>query len=165
VDSTKLHERVFILENNLQKPVTARSVKMIAVITQNKTGAIHGKLDCDFFEEPFIFTSIVRMIGMMETTFDTKGFPEKQLLPRTYGKAKKRLSKNRLDLQAHIKKNSAVITQPDTGGNKCAFEIIVGFRHNAEWQGRVQWIEKNITKEFSSVVELTRLIDMALSSV
>jgi len=160
-----LKERVILLESNVQKPVTARSTRMLAVITQNETGVIHGKLDCEYFEEPFIFTSIVRMIEMMETTFDTKGFPEQHLLPRTYSKAKQRIRKHELDLQALIKEKSVVETQPKPDGSTCSFEIWVRFRYNAEWQGHIIWTEKDITKEFSSVVELTRLIDMALSSV
>ena len=149
----------------MQKPVTAKSVKMLAVITQNETGVICGQLDCEFFEEPFIFNSIVRMIGMMETTFDAKGFPEQHLLPRTYSKAKRRIRKHELDLQALVKEKSAVKTQTEPDGSTCSFEIWVRFRNNAEWQGHIMWIEKELTKEFSSVVELTRLIDMALSYV
>ena len=150
------------MENKEQKPVTSMSVKMLAVITQNDTGGIHGTLDCEYFEEPFVFTSIVRMIEMMETTFDAKGFPEKHLLPRTYGKTKLRFNKHELDLHTLLKENSISRTLPEPNGNSCAFEIIVRFRHNAEWQGYVHWIEKDVTKHFSSVVELTRLIDKAL---
>ena len=152
------------MENKEQKPITAMSVKMLAVITQNGTGGIQGRLDCEYFDEPFVFASIVRMIKMMETTFDAIGFPEKHLLPRTYGKAKQRFRKHELDIHSHLKENSISRTLPEPNGNLCTFEIIVRFRHNAEWQGYVHWIEKDVTKHFSSVVELTRLIDKALTN-
>jgi len=152
------------LEHIEHKPVTAVSAKMLAVIALDDTAGIHGELDCAYFEEPFVFTSIVRMIEMMEATFDTKGFPEKHLLPRTYSKAKMRFRKHELDLQAYIREFSAAQKEPKPGGKTCAFEIMVRFRHNAEWQGQVHWIEKDVTKKFSSIVDLMKLIDNALKS-
>jgi len=139
------------------------SVKMLAEITSSNNGEIHGELDCMYFEEPFKFTSLIRMIEMMETTFDAKGFPEKQLLPRTFRKAKERLRKHELDINAHIKEQTTTQAQPNPDGKKCTFEILVRFRHNAEWQGSIKWIEKGATKQFSSIVDLVKLIDTALS--
>jgi len=151
------------MAQNDQKNITAMSVKMIAEITPVEGGGLHGELDCSYFEEPFVFTSLIRMIEMMETTFDTKGFPEKHMLPRTFGKAKERLRKHELDLHAHVKDNSAEKAQTKTDSKKCTFEISVRFRHNAEWQGSIIWIEKDVTKQFSSILELLKLMDHALS--
>ena len=148
------------------KHVTAMSVKMIAVMTLNDDGSMVGELDSKYFAEPFKFTSIIGMIEMMETTFDTKGFPEKHLLPRTFGKAKKRFRKHELDLAAHAKDISAEAehVQMDAGNKNCTFEISVRFRHNAEWQGSILWMEKGVTKQFSSIIELVKLIDEACRS-
>ena len=151
------------------KHVTAMSVKMHAKINQNDDGTLHGELSSKYFEEPFIFTNLMSMIEMMETTFDTKGFPEKQLLPRTFGKAKQRLRKHELDLPAFAKEHSTVKEIADTQeqhqphAKTCNFEISVRFRHNAEWQGSVKWIEKDETKRFTSIIELVRQINEALA--
>jgi len=150
------------------KHVTAMSVKMHAKIKQNNDGSIHGELDSIYFEEPFTFTNIMSMIEMMETTFDTKGFPEKHLLPRTFGKAKQRLRKHELDLPAFAKERSAVkeivdTQEQHTHAKTCNFEISVRFRHNAEWQGSVKWIEKDETKRFSSIIEFVRQVNEALT--
>jgi len=150
--------------NNDHKHVTAMSVKMTASVTLNDDGCLHGELDCKYFEEPFKFTNIMSMIEMMETTFDTKGFPEKHLLPRTFGKAKQRLRKHELDLTTHAKDNSAEQLKVNTENKTCNFEISVRFRHNAEWQGSILWIEKNVTKQFSSILELIKLMDDACRS-
>jgi len=139
------------------------SVKMRAVITPDGEGGIHGELNCVYFEEPFVFTSLIRMIEMMETTFDTKGFPEKHMLPRTFGKAKQRFRKHELDLSNHLKENTTVLSRSKSGDNTCSFDISVRFRHHAEWQGHILWLEKDVTKRFSSVVELIKLIDSALA--
>ena len=153
---------------NEGKHVTAMSVKMHAKIVQNNDGALNGELNSKYFDEPFVFTNLMSMIEMMETTFDTKGFPEKQMLPRTFGKAKQRLRKHELDLPAFAKERSAVKEaiddheQHQVHAKTCNFEISVRFRHNAEWQGNVKWLEKDETKRFSSIVELIRHMNEAL---
>ena len=151
------------------KHVTAMSVKMIATVTREDGGCLNGELDCRYFEEPFEFTNLMSMIEMMETTFDTKGFPEMHMLPRTFGKAKQRLRKHELDLQEHAKKRAAVKGDTDVqeqgkqNGKSNTFEITVKFRHNAEWQGTIHWVEKDVTKQFSSIVEMIKLMDNALT--
>jgi len=151
------------------KHVTAMSVKMHAVIIQNSDGTLNGELSSKYFEEPFTFTNLMSMIEMMETTFDTKGFPEKHLLPRTFGKAKRRLRKHELDLTAFAKERSAVKeiidtqAQQQTNAKTCTFEISVRFRHNAEWQGNIKWLEKDETKRFSSIIEFVRQVNEALA--
>jgi len=144
--------------------VTAKSVKMIATIISYADGNIRGELDCRHFEEPFVFTSLVRMIGVMETTFDTKGYPEKHLLPRSFRKSKLRMKKHELDINQCIKELQTNISDSAIGEKKVTFEIVVQFRHNAEWQGEIHWVEKDTTKGFESIVELIKLIDDALKS-
>jgi len=150
------------------KHVTAMSIKMQAVINQTADGTLHGELSSKYFEEPFTFTNLMGMIEMMETTFDTKGFPEKQLLPRTFGKAKQRLRKHELDLPAVAKERSTIKEIDEAhehhnlSAKTCTFELSVRFRHNAEWQGNLKWLEKDVTKQFSSIIELVRYINEAL---
>jgi len=150
------------VEHDKDKQVTASSVKMLVIITSYEDGQLRGRLDSEFFEEPFEFSSLVRMIEMMETTFDTKGYPEKQLLPRTFGKAKKRMKKNELDLHAYMAGLPAEQIETESKPATCSFDISVRFRHNAEWQGQIRWIEKEETKKFSSIVDMVKLIDEAI---
>jgi len=151
------------VEHDKDKQVTAKSVKMLVIITSYEDGQLQGRLDSEFFEEPFEFSSLVRMIEMMETTFDTKGYPEKQLLPRTFGKAKKRMRKNELDLHAYMANLPAERTETEAKPATCSFYISVRFRHNAEWQGQINWIEKEKTEKFSSIVDMVKLIDEAIA--
>jgi hypothetical protein len=142
--------------------VTELSVKMRAEIVSHGDGQLRGELHSMYFEEPYVFTSLVRMIEMMETTFDAKGFPEKHLLPRTFGKPKKRLKHSELDINKHIKETAVVEDWPTPDGVKCTFDISVRYRHSAEWQGRIYWVERDITWEFMSVLEMLKHIDNAL---
>ena len=137
---------------------------MLAKITPDKNGRIHGELSCKYFEEPYFFTGLMQMIDMMDTTYDTLGFPEKQLLPRTFGKPKKRLRKNELDLSALVKQRSLEEAHVLPDEKTRNFEISVRTRHHGEWQGTVHLIEKNETKKFSGITELFKQIDDALSS-
>ena len=150
------------MEHDTDKQVTARSVRMLVTITSYEDGQIQGRLDSEFFEEPFEFSSLVRMIEMMETTFDTKGYPEKQLLPRTFGKAKERMRKNELDLHGYMANLQTERIETEPKPATCSFDISVRFRHNAEWQGQIQWIEKEKTEKFSSIVDMVKLIDEAI---
>jgi len=147
-----------------EKPVTAMSVKMIAEITLDDDGGIHGELDSVYFKEPFTFTSIVRMIEMMEATFDVKGFPEKQMHPRSFNGAVKRFKKHEFDLHTHAEELAAFKDRPRPNGKTCSFEISVRFRHNAEWQGSIHWVEKDTSRDFASIVEMVKLINDALAS-
>jgi len=145
------------------RQATAMSVKMIAAITSHGEENIHGELSCSYFHEPIVFTCLVRMIEIMETTFDVTGFPEKHLLPRTFRKPKQRVRKHEINLHEHIKKIQKNVAGTVSGKLKSSFEIMVQFRHNAEWQGQIHWIEEGITRKFSGIVEMLMLINAALS--
>jgi len=171
------------MEHFRQQRITAMSTIMDIEIKQGSDGILVGALNCKYFDEPFIFTEITDMIEMMEIIFDTKGFPERQLLPRSFSKAKGRVKKNELDLSKIAKERSTVtvVTVGDgtilsPGGDEivpsptvtptvtvCNLELSVRFRNKAEWQGSLLWREKGITSSFASIVELSRLINEALA--
>jgi len=149
------------------------------VVVELNNGNLKGELSCKYFEEPFKFSSFINMIDMMETTFDAKGFPEKHMLPRTFGASKPRIRKHHVDVQTLVTEysqkyekagnaaGSADISDEaasqKTAAKVCTFDISVRFRHNAEWQGSIYWVEKDVTKPFSSIIELIRLMDNALT--
>jgi hypothetical protein len=152
-------------------------------INQNNDGTFIGELHCKFIDEPFIFNEFVDMIVMVETIFDTKSFPERQLLPRTFSKRNKRIKRDELDLSKVAKErsvskgdgpsaiqfvaNEAPAEEPSPliaeGLSPYNFELSVRFRRKAEWQGILLWREKGIKNHFSSIVELSRLLNVALS--
>ena len=147
---------------NVHKHVTAMDMKMLAVIRKTDDETIHGELNCKFFDEPFLFSNLMSMIEMMEVTFDTKGYPERQFLPREFGNTKRRIRKNEIDLSALVKEQNLNKKQ-ETDGKICTFEIFVRHRHNAEWQGTVYWLEVDTAKRFLSIVELVKHINSALA--
>jgi len=150
------------MEESRQKNATAVSVKMLATVALND-GCLSGELSCKYFDKPCAFNSLIGMIDIMETTFDTKGIPEQQLLLRRFGKASPRIRKNELDLSTYFGKNATDKADGVYGNKVCKFDISVKFRHNAEWQGTIRLIDEKETERFSSIVELLRIMDKALS--
>jgi len=152
------------MESNARKPVTAVSVKMFARISLNDDGDIRGELDCVHFEEHFAFTGIASMIKKMESTFDAKGFPEKQVLPRSFNKTVKRDRKQEPALRAYDRDLLDILSQPGADDKAGVFEISVRFRHNAEWQGSFRNFNGGDIYDFDSVIELVRLINKGLDN-
>jgi len=143
--------------------VTAASIQMRAEIVTCGRNAIKGLLHSLYLKKPYAFTNLVQMIDKMEEIFDTKGFPEAFLTPRTFGpskKAKKKQIEDGDDAMTNAA-GSELIFEP--GDSKCTFEITVKFRQNATWQGQILWAEKNQRQNFRSVLEMLKLMDEALT--
>ena len=150
------------MESGKNAIVTAMTVRMRTEIVTNEGGLMRGELHSQYLEAPFIFFDLIRMIEKMEEVFNSKGFPQSFLKPRTFNEA------GRADRKNKQLKNDAMkdvmdinnIEVPD--GSKCTFEIAVRFRQNATWQGQIIWAEKNLKQNFRSVLEMLRLMDEAL---
>ena len=143
--------------------VTAMSIQMQAEIITYGVGSLRGKLYSQYLETPYVFSSLVRMIEKMEEIFDENRFPEKFLLPRTFGIVK-REGKTREERGSEEMKDLNDSSKDEmSGGSKCTFEISVKFRQNATWQGQILWAEKNLKQNFRSVLEMLKLMDEALT--
>ena len=139
--------------------VTAMSIQMQANIISFGQGSIRGELHSRYLEEPFVFIDLVQMIHKMEEIFDTNGFPQAFLSPRSFKSGKRGAISKEV-----VRKDTMSGMQPnETDGARCTFEINVRFRQNATWQGQILWAEKNIRQNFRSVLEMLKLMDEALS--
>jgi len=139
--------------------VTAMSIQMKAEIIAYGQGQIWGQLHSRYLETPYTFIDLIQMIHKMEQIFDTNGFPQAFLSPRTFkgGKAVKIRQIAESDDSMSQNEQSA----PE--GQKSTFEITVRFRQNATWQGQIFWAEKNVRQNFRSVLEMLKLMDEALN--
>lgn len=90
------------------------SIKMVARITSYEEGQLRGELDSIYFKEPHKFADVHGMIEIMETAFDALGFPDKALLPRTFGKAKERMRRQEMDLEKMLQERKNSISSADT---------------------------------------------------
>ena len=139
--------------------VTAMSIQIRAIILTFVGGQLKGELHSRYLEEPFIFVDLVQMIHKMEEIFDTNGFPQAFLSPRTFKSGKR----DNMIKDAERKDTMSGMQPNDTEISRCTFEINVRFRQNATWQGQILWAEKNMRQNFRSVLEMLKLMDEALT--
>ena len=150
------------MESGRKAIVTAMTVMMHAKVVSYEGGLLRGELRSQYMETPYVFFDLVRMIEKMEEIFDSKGFPQMFLKPRTFGDGGRAARKNKSVKNITMKD---IIDSKSTEGSevsKCTFEISVRFRQNATWQGQIIWAEKNLRQNFRSVLEMLRLMDEAL---
>jgi hypothetical protein len=138
------------------------TVKMRAEIVTNESGLMRGELHSQYLEYPYVFFDLIRMIERMEEVFNSKGFPQAFLKPRTFNEAGRMDRKNKQLKNDAMKDIMDVNNTEVPDGSKCTFEIAVRFRQNATWQGQITWAEKNLKQNFRSVLEMLRLMDEAL---
>jgi len=150
------------LESGKKAIITAMTVRMRTEIVSFEGGLIKGELYSQYLEAPYVFYDLLRMIEKMEEIFDSKGFPQAFLKPRTFDGAGRAVRKNKLLKNCTMKDIMDLKTLEGPDGVKCTFEIAVRFRQNATWQGQITWAEKNLKQNFRSVLEMLRLMDEAL---
>ena len=150
------------MESGKNAIVTAMTVRMRTEIVTNESGLMRGELHSQYLEAPFVFFDLIRMIEKMDEVFDSKGFPQAFLKPRTFSEAGRAVRKNK-QLKNNTMKDIMDFNNSEVpDGSKCTFEIAVRFRQNATWQGQITWAEKNLKQNFRSVLEMLRLMDEAL---
>ncbi len=101
------------------------------------------------------FTSLWEGIMWMEAVMDKEKFPQKS---REYVSWAKPGPVNfKTDSPIRFYEEESVSTQ-----YAASFIVRVQYRHNASWQGTVQWMEGMQALPFKSVFELMKLIDQAM---
>jgi len=118
-----------------------------------------------YLEEPYEFSSLVGMMGKMEDIFDAKKFPQAFLRPRTFMDNKVKPQKARFFSQRIRADNGHSILDGAKCYGVCTFDIHVRFRKNASWQGRILWVEKDLTREFLSELDMLKLMDQTILEV
>lgn len=55
-------------------------------------------------------------------------------------------------------------TELEKGSEKASFLVHVQFRQHSTWQGNITWLDKGVTQQFRSALEMLRLMNEALGS-
>ena len=142
--------------------VTAASLQMKAEVYRQGGSCLQGVLYSKYLETPYEFSDFMGLIGKMEEVFDSKGFPEVFMMPRTFELSTLQGKNQEEDRDKTMKNEMTSIIRPELNSSKCTFEITVKFRQNATWQGQILWAEKNQKQNFRSVLEMLKLMDGAL---
>jgi len=148
------------LDNN-KHVVTAMTVKMRVEIISTGQDILKGELHSMYLETPFEFVNLLRMIDKMEEIFDTYGFPQKYMKTRSFSDQKEK-SKGQMTQSSVLKDSITAEISSISEGTKNSFDIYVRHRDNATWQGQIHWLEKDTKQDFNCVLDIIRLIDIAL---
>lgn len=130
-------------------------------IDAKNDGEIQGRMYHCFQESPVIFRSILEMILEMEKLFDRIHFPQASTQMRSFfdNREVQKIREERLEKIV----SPQIVT--DHRGKLGTFITSVCFRQKSTWQGTVFWTEAESTGDFSSILELIRLIDTGTSQI
>lgn len=117
--------------------------------------AIAGKMYCGIRPDGVAFSDIQQLILTMDHIMDEIAFPQSTVEKRTFQKPMGfRLNTSRqqlLEMRRFMADKQA--------GDQATFIVQVEYRHEAEWQGSVKWVEGEQTREFASTLELIKFLD------
>ena len=125
-------------------------------IDSYESGDLRGRLFCSNRREPLLFSDIHQVLLGMDDYFDEIRFPMASTAARSFSGKKPPLPSDRKEQKLAYDRN--VINHK---GIKATFIILVQYRQNATWQGRVVWADRNETQNFRSALEMLRIIDDA----
>lgn len=141
-------------EDNININVSAPNLISVCVDTSNH-GEFSGRLYQCYEEEPWHYKNVVQLLRLMDNLYDLISYPQASTESRAFVK-KERKPLQKLERQVPQDK---ILKQR---GEVATFIIYVQYRQNATWQGEVIWSERGIKQQFSSALELIKLLDSAL---
>ena len=104
------------------------------------------------------FSDLITLILQLDKVFDRQGFPQAFQRTRTFLRTETDADYIAED-PAHGISGEHVLAQR---GELLTLDVTVVSRRNANWQGSVCWVENGKQQEFSSIMELLRLIRQGL---
>ena len=137
----------------LQHAINISAPNLVNVcVDEGQDGEISGRLYHCYQEEPLQFSNLVQILRFMEELFDEIQFPQASTQTRSFftreGQSQER--KPRAVDQTDIIRHT---------GHKGTFIITVRFRQNSTWQGELFWMEREEKQNFSSTLDLIKILD------
>lgn len=141
-------------------------------IDDNQNADYQGQMWHQYSDEPLSFSGIYDMIVKADDLFDAWDFPQRSLERREFGHDEQKDHRNKgfpkpapTDELAidRVSRQSGTRNIQGKRGELGTFIIQVAYRQNATWQGHVVNTGTNQKDDFSSAMELVRIIDRAMS--
>ena len=123
-------------------------------------GDCKGTIWNQYEEEGRSFENMMDLLQKMDELLDELHFPERSNMPREFGKEQKRYN-DAPKIPGERVMHADVFA--DKNGSIATFIARVKFRQKSTWQGEILWLEQDERVEFASALEMTRLIDKAIS--
>ncbi len=122
---------------------------------------LSGRLYSRYISGHLAFWGAKAMIESMEAIFNTRNDLQRPYEYRTFRHEKKPapMVMGSKGVQRMVNENLIL----EKTGEKATFIIKVQFQQNATWQGTISWTDKKKTQRFRSLLELIKLMDVALA--
>lgn len=134
-------------------PINISAPNLVNVcVDESLDGEIAGRLYHCYQKGPLTFSNLVQLLRTMEKFFDDIQFPQSSTRSRSFYASD---TQNREKKQRVTDQNDIVSQR----GKKGTFIITVKFRQNSTWQGELFWMERGEKQNFSSTLDLIKIID------
>lgn len=140
-------------KEHIPNDLTVTKIIISQIETHEYDGYFYNEYDGAYIK----FHSLLQLLKKLDNLFDRCNFPEVTHEYRKFSEPKE--DKKRMGKEHIMRKNE---NQSDESVKNATFLLQVKFRRNASWQGQIQWVDKNMKKNFRSTLELIRLIDNAI---
>lgn len=133
-------------------------------IDQIWDGEYSGRLYHKYKNQAVPFQESGQMIFLLDRFYDEINYPQASTRYRSFQKRKRNDTEDvpSRERQEPIPVMSAEeVLKPH--GAEATFVLHVQFRQNSTWQGTLVWVEEAAEESFSSVLELLKLLDGALT--
>ena len=112
-----------------------------------------GRLYHCYKKEATNFKNVVELLDEMEKLYDKLHFPEASTKSRSFLKEKAPQQRETIPKAVEPK------TVLEQKGTKGTFLVCVQYRQNATWQGEIVLMESEESYEFSSALDLVKIIN------
>lgn len=125
---------------------------MVICLDETEEAEDSGRLYSCYSTEPAIFKDEYQLLLLMEQVMESINYPQASVELRMYGGK---------DALKHEKPDKVMEQREllEFRGAKATYAVRVQYRQNATWQGEIMWLEQNITRSFSSELEMLKLMD------
>ena len=115
--------------------------------------AMQGTFYNPYYGEEIVFTSLTRLLLLMEDMMDEMDSPRASTISRKFIAKPKKLERQTIAAELHL---------PLACKALATFHVKVMFRQSASWQGKLWWIEGEQDATFRSALEFIKLMDNVL---
>lgn len=141
--------------------ITSTAVRELITI-YSCGGSFLGSAANEFLNRTVYFHDVMEMLAVLEQTFDLLSFPQSTSSYRSFGPRRRRGKTS--FRKAGVRSMEKIPTELEKGSEKASFLVHVQFRQHSTWQGNITWLDKGVTQQFRSALEMLRLMNEALGS-
>ncbi|MGI5894686.1 MAG: hypothetical protein ACOX6P_08865 [Candidatus Merdivicinus sp.] len=144
--------------------VTSTAVQAEIRIYSYQNQILVGSITNSFLEETRYFRDVIEMAAILERIYDRLSFPQPTQSYRSFRPSAGKRKKYAAQLKAGDGFMNFVPSELENAKDKASFVVHVQFRQHATWQGNITWVDKGVTQQFRSVLEMIRLMTEAVES-